>query len=67
MATRHQPRWNLPLFVPFYLLVVGTGLLVGGAYVGATEPEEWFAAGLAIVGGLVMLATFAGLIAMRRR
>jgi hypothetical protein len=52
-----QRGYQIPMLVPIYLLVIGAGLLVGGAWLAINSPDELFTAGLAVVGGVTMLVT----------
>ena len=64
MSIRHR-GYRVPLFVSFYLVVIGLGLFVGAAYLLPTD--EQFTAGLAAFGGLTMWITAALLLLDRRR
>jgi hypothetical protein len=52
-----QRGYQIPMLVPIYLLVIGAGLLVGGAWLAISSPDELFTACLAMIGGVTMLVT----------
>jgi hypothetical protein len=54
-------------FVPAYLVVIGLVLLVMSGYLISTTPDEQFAAGLALVGGLAMMVTALAVVVVGRR
>ena len=66
MSTSQRPSAALRLFVPGYLVVVGTGLLAGAVALYVYLPDEWFVATMALVGGLTMWATTVAMVTVAR-
>jgi hypothetical protein len=57
MSTTQRSSAAIRIFVPAYLLLVGAGLLAGAVLLYIYQPDEWFVASMALVGGLTMWAT----------
>jgi hypothetical protein len=66
MSTNQRPSAAIRLFVPGYLIVIGTGLLVGAAALYIQLPDEWFVATMALVGGLTMWAATTAMLTVAR-
>lgn len=66
MSTRQPTSWALRFFVPGYLVVIGVGLIIGAVYLAVYQPDEWFVAVMAAVGGATMLVTTGALLTVAR-
>jgi len=68
MSTPHRGQWTTPRYVLGYLVVIGAGLLVGAVGVWLNYgSDELFVIILAGLGGVTMLASAGGLLAVARR
>ena len=66
MSTRQPTSWAIRFFVPGYLVVIGVGLIIGAVYLALFQPDEWFVAVMAAVGGVTMLVTTGTLLTVAR-
>ena len=66
MSTHQPTSWAIRFFVPGYLILVGVGLVVGAVLLALYQPDEWFVAAIAAVGGATMLVTTGALVTVAR-